>query len=179
MDGKKVEELVTEEISKIGEHLTIRRLKKLNGANLYTYVHNSVKPNMGKIGVIVKLSKDDSEFGKKVAMHVAAANPASLSEEDLSVDLIEREKTIFIEQAKETGKPANIIENMVKGRLKKYYEEVTLLNQKYVLDPGLTVREASFNAGVEVLDFIRMEVGDGIEKKEEDFAAEVAKTINS
>ena len=161
------------------EHLTVRRLKKLSGENLYTYVHNSVKPNMGKIGVIVKLSKDDSEFGKKVAMHVAAANPASLSEEDLSVDLIEREKTIFIEQAKETGKPANIIENMVKGRLKKYYEEVTLLNQKYVLDPSLTVREASFNAGVEVLDFMRMEVGDGIEKKEEDFAAEVAKTINS
>ena len=111
-------------------------------------------------------------------MHIAATNPASLSENDLSQELIEREKLIFTEQAKESGKPHNIIENMIKGRLKKYFEEVTLLNQKFVMNQDLTVGQAAKSAGVEILKFIRFEVGEGIDKKEEDFASEVAKTMN-
>ena len=179
IEGKKVENLLTEKISKIGENLTIRRLNKLTGENLFVYMHNTVKPSMGKIGVIVKLSKNDSDFGKKLAMHIAAANPASLSETDLSPELIEKEKTILLEQARDSGKPEKIIENMVKGRIKKYFEEVTLLNQKFVLDQDFTVKEVADSNGLEILDFVRVEVGEGIVRKEEDFAAEVAKTISN
>lgn len=178
VDGKSLDSLVAEKIAKIGENISVRRFKKLTGENISVYMHNSVTVDMGKIGVLVSLSKSEPEFGRQVAMHIAATNPASLSENDLNLDLIEREKSILTEQAKESGKPDNIIENMIKGRMKKYFEEVTLLNQKFVMNTDLTVRQAAQSAGVEVLDFIRLEVGEGIDKKEEDFAAEVAKTIN-
>ena len=111
-------------------------------------------------------------------MHVAASKPAALSESDLSNELIEREKLIFSEQAKDSGKPENIIESMIKGRMKKYFEEITLLNQKFVMNPEISVRQAAEATGVEILNFVRLEVGEGIDKKEEDFAEEVAKTIN-
>ena len=173
-----IEQLVSEKISKIGENLSVRRLEKIKGSNISMYIHNSVTENMGKIGVIISLSKNDPLLGKQIAMHVAATNPASLSEDDLSLELIEREKLILTEQARESGKPENIIENMIKGRMKKYFEEVTLLNQKFVMNPDLTVREAAKAAGAEVLDFVRLEVGEGIDRKEEDFAAEVEKTLH-
>ena len=178
IDGKAVETLVSEKIATIGENISVRRLKKLKGSNVFSYVHNSAADQMGKIGVLVSLSKSEAELGRQIAMHIAATNPASLSENDLSVELIEREKSIFSEQAKESGKSENIIENMIKGRMKKYFEEVTLLNQKFVMNPDITVRQAVESVGIEVLDFVRLEVGEGIDKKEEDFAAEVAKTIN-
>ena len=178
IDGNSVENLVAEKIAKIGENMSVRRLKKLKGSNISSYVHNSVATDMGKIGVLVSLSKNQLELGRQLAMHIAATNPASLSENDLSVELIEREKLIISEQAKESGKPENIIENMIKGRMKKYFEEVTLLNQKFVMNPDITVRQAVESVGVEIIDFVRLEVGEGIDKKEEDFAAEVAKTIN-
>jgi len=117
----------------------------------------------------------DSGIGKQIAMHVAATNPASLSELDLDPTLVEREKQVLTEQARESGKPENIIENMIKGRMKKYFEEVTLLNQKFVMNPDITVADAAKDAGVEVVGYVRLEVGEGIEKEEEDFAAEVAK----
>ena len=178
IDGRTVEALVAEKISKIGENISVRRLKKLNGKNISLYVHNSVSANMGKIGVLVSLSDKHDELGRQVAMHIAATNPASLSENDLSKELIEREKSILTEQAKETGKPDNIIENMIKGRLKKYFEEVTLLNQKFVMDQDVSVGQAAKAAGVEIIDFVRLEVGEGIDKREENFADEVAKTLN-
>jgi elongation factor Ts len=178
IDGKIVETLVSENIAKIGENISVRRLKKLKGTNIFSYVHNSAADQMGKIGVLVSLSKNETELGRQIAMHIAATNPVSLSENDLNVELIEREKSIFAEQAKESGKPENIIESMIKGRMKKYFEEITLLNQKFVMNPDITVRQAAESAGVEVLDFVRLEVGEGIDKKEENFAAEVAKTIN-
>ena len=106
-------------------------------------------------------------------MHIAAANPTSVSEKDLDIDIINKEKKILFDQAKDSGKPENIIENMVNGRIKKYFEEVTLVNQKFVLNPDLTVKQASEQEGVEVLSFIRLEVGEGIDKKQEDFAEEV------
>ena len=178
IEDKTVDDLVAEKIAKIGENITVRRLRKLSGENISMYVHNSVSSNMGKIGVLVGLSAKNEEFGRQVAMHIAATNPASLSEKDLNEDLIERERAILTEQARESGKPENIIINMIKGRLKKYFEEVTLLNQKFVIDPDITVDQAAKSAGVEILDFVRLEVGEGIDKKEEDFAAEVAKTMN-
>ena len=178
IDGKVVKTLVSEKIATIGENMSVRRLEKLKGTNIFSYVHNSAADQMGKIGVLVSLSKNETELGRQIAMHIAATNPASLSENDLNSELIEREKSIFSEQAKESGKPENIIENMIKGRMKKYFEEVTLLNQKFVMNPDITVRQAADSAGVEVLDFVRLEVGEGIDKKEEDFAAEVEKTIN-
>ena len=178
INGEKVEEVLTKNISIIGEHLSIRRIKRLQGSHVSMYMHNAVSPNMGKIGVLVSLSGESKDFGKQVAMHIAATNPESLSEKDLDPALIERERTILTDQAKESGKPDNIIENMVKGRLKKYLEEVTLLNQKFVINPDQTVAEAAKNSNVEILDFIRLEVGEGIEKKEEDFASEVKKTIH-
>ncbi len=178
VNGESVENLVAEKIAKIGENISVRRMRKLSGENISMYVHNGVSPNLGKIGVLVSLSANHNELGRQIAMHIAATNPASLSESDLSQDLIEREKVILTEQAKESGKPDNIIENMIKGRLKKFFEEVTLLNQKFVMDQDITVGQAAEAAGVTILDFVRFEVGEGIEKNEEDFASEVAKTMS-
>jgi len=113
-------------------------------------------------------------FGKQVAMHVAAANPASLGEADLSQEMIEREKSILTEQARESGKPEQVIEKMIQGRMKKFLAEVTLLGQSFVVNPHLTVGEAAQECGVEINGFVRLEVGEGLEKKQEDFAAEVA-----
>ena len=129
---------------------------------------------MGKIGVLVALKGTNEEFGKQVAMHIAAVNPASLGEADLDPELVERERNVLTEQARESGKPENIIENMIKGRMKKFLSEVTLLGQSFVINPDLTVEAAAKEAGVEIAGFVRLEVGEGIEKKEEDFAAEVA-----
>ena len=109
-------------------------------------------------------------------MHIAATNPASLSEADLDASLVEREKAVLSEQARESGKPEAVIEKMIEGRMKKFFEEVTLLGQKFVINPDVTVAEAAKEAGLEVTGFARVVVGEGIEKKEEDFAAEVAKT---
>jgi len=175
--GKTVAETVTDKIATIGENMTVRRMARLEGASVASYVHNAAAPGMGKIGVLVALNGPDNGIGFQIAMHIAAVNPASLSEADLDPAMIEREKNVLTEQARESGKPDNIIENMIKGRMKKYFEEVTLLNQKFVVNPDLTVADAAKEVGVEVLGFVRMEVGEGIEKKVEDFAAEVAKTM--
>ena len=132
--------------------------------------------NLGKIGVLVALKGADNGIGKQIAMHVAATSPASLSETDLDPALIEREKAILTEQARESGKPEAVIEKMIAGRMNKFFEEVTLLNQKFVIDPDITVGQAAKAAGVEVTGFARLAVGEGVEKEVEDFAAEVAKT---
>ncbi len=176
---KTVNDLVADNVAKIGENMNVRRLSHLRGDNLCFYVHNAVTETMGKIGVLVAFTGTDSNTCRQIAMHIAATNPASLSEADLSSELVEREKAILTEQAKESGKPDSIIENMIRGRMKKYYEEVTLLNQKFVINPDVTVGDALNSAGLEVTGFIRIEVGEGIEKANEDFASEVEKTINS
>ena len=119
----------------------------------------------------------DNGIAKQIAMHIAATNPASLSEVDLSPELVAREKSILTEQARESGKPEAVIEKMIVGRMAKYFEEVTLLGQKFVMNPDITVEQAAKDAGVEVVGFVRMSVGEGIEKEKEDFAAEVAKTL--
>ncbi|MEM7490085.1 MAG: translation elongation factor Ts, partial [Pseudomonadota bacterium] len=114
-------------------------------------------------------------FGKQVAMHIAAVNPASLSEDDLDPVVVDKERQVQMDIARESGKPEQVIEKMIEGRMKKYMSEVTLLNQSFVVNPDLTVAQAAQEAGVEITGFARLEVGEGIEKVQEDFAAEVAK----
>ncbi|MDO5642701.1 MAG: translation elongation factor Ts [Paracoccus sp. (in: a-proteobacteria)] len=180
LNGTPVEEVLTDAIARIGENMTLRRLHVLDGETIVHYVHNAAAEGMGKIGVLVALNGDKAKaetIGKQIAMHIAATNPASLSEADLDPALIEREKNVLTEQARESGKPDAVIEKMIVGRMAKFFEEVTLLGQKFVINPDVTVAEAAKEAGVEVAGFVRMEVGEGIEKKEEDFAAEVAKTL--
>ncbi len=188
MNGKTVGEVVTDKVATIGEHLSVRRFARLTGDVVASYVHNAVAPGMGKIGVLVALnSKADSgklaELGKQIAMHVAATNPASLSQADLDPALVEREKQVLSEQARESGKPEAVIEKMIVGRMNKYFQEVCLLEQAFVLNPDLSVgkavAEAAQEAGapITVTGFVRMAVGEGIEKEQEDFAAEVAKTL--
>lgn len=175
LGGKTVADTLTDKIATIGENMTLRRMAKLEGGSVTSYVHNAAAPGMGKIGVLVALSGDRPEFGKQVAMHIAAANPASLSEADLDPVIVEKEKQVQIDIAKESGKPDAVIEKMIVGRMKKFLAEVTLLGQNFVVNPDLTVAKAAEEAGVEITGFIRMEVGEGIEIEKEDFAAEVAK----
>lgn len=177
LNGTPVETVLTDAIAKIGENMTLRRMAVLEGDTVVSYVHNAAADGLGKIGVLVALNGADNGIGKQIAMHVAATNPASLGEADLDPALIEREKAILTEQARESGKPEAVIEKMIVGRMAKFFEEVTLLGQKFVINPDLTVAQAAKEAGVDVTGFVRLVVGDGIEKKEEDFAAEVAKTL--
>ncbi|RED13204.1 translation elongation factor Ts [Pontivivens insulae] len=177
MGGKSVAAVIQEKVGTIGENMGLRRMSKVTGEGVASYVHGAVVDGMGKIGVIVAFDGDNADFGKQVAMHVAATNPASLNEGDLDPALVEREKQVLTDQARESGKPEQVIEKMIVGRMKKYFEEVTLVNQKFVMNPDLTVGEAAKEAGITITGFARVEVGEGIEKVEEDFAAEVAKTM--
>lgn len=175
IDGKTVADILTDKIATIGENMSLRRMASIEGENVVAYIHNAVTDGMGKIGVLVAMNGGDEAFGKQVAMHVAAVNPAALAEADMDPAVVEKEKQVQMDIARESGKPENIIENMIKGRMKKFIAESTLLNQQFVINPDLTVAAAAKEAGAEIVGFIRLEVGEGIEKKEEDFAAEVAK----
>ncbi len=179
MDGKSVEQTVTDAVAVIGENMSVRRMAKLEGDSVVSYVHNAATDGMGKIGVLVATKGGDAAFAKQVAMHVAAVNPASLSEADLDPAVVEKEKQVQMDIARESGKPEQVIEKMIVGRMKKYMAEVTLVNQAFVVNPDLTVGDAAKEAGAEILGFVRLEVGEGIEKKEENFAEEVAKTMQS
>jgi elongation factor Ts len=177
MGGKPVSEVLTDKIATIGENMSLRRMSAVEAPAVVSYVHNSATAGMGKIGVLVGLSADNEAFGKQVAMHIAAANPAALSEADLDPAIVEKEKQVQMDIASESGKPEQVIEKMIVGRMKKWLAESTLLGQAFVINPDLTVAEAAKEAGVDITAFVRLEVGEGIEKKEEDFAAEVAKTM--
>ena len=179
VDGKPVADLITDKIAKIGENMSLRRMATIEGDVVASYIHNAAAEGMGKIGVLVALKGGDEAFGKQVAMHVAAANPASLGEADLDPAVLAHERQIQIDIAKESGKPDAVIEKMIEGRMKKFLSEVTLLGQNFVINPDLTVAKAAEEAGCEILGFVRMEVGEGIEKKEDDFAAEVASMVKS
>ncbi|GHE04148.1 elongation factor Ts [Defluviimonas sp. 20V17] len=180
LNGKPIEQVLTDAIARIGENMTLRRMHVLEGETVVHYVHNAAADGMGKIGVLVALKGDAvnaRDIGKQVAMHVAATNPAALSEADLDPAVVEKERQVQIDIARESGKPEAVIEKMIEGRMKKFVAEVTLLNQQFVINPDITVGQAAKDAGVEITGFVRMEVGEGVEKKEEDFAAEVAKTL--
>lgn len=180
-------ETLTDNIATIGENQSIRRARILEvekGA-VVPYIHNAVANDMGKIAVMVGLTSDAgvdvlTPLGKQLAMHIAATNPASLSEEDLDPTLVEREKQVQMEKARESGKPENIIEKMIVGRMNKYLQEVVLLKQTFVIDNETSIANVIANAAkeagaaIELTGYVRMELGEGIEKKEDDFAAEVA-----
>ncbi len=172
--GESVDEKRRALIAKLGENISIRRFEKFTaeGGNA-CYLHGS------KIGVLVELEKADAELGKDIAMHVAAINPQCVSEEQVSADVIQKEKDIFSAQALESGKPANIVEKMITGRIKKFLAEITLVGQPFVKDDKTTVGALLKSKGNSVVRFSRFEVGEGIEKKEEDFAAEVMAQVNA
>jgi elongation factor Ts len=185
--GGTVAETLTNNIAKIGENQSLRRAAVLEVTEgvVVPYVHNQVAPGLGKIGVLVALeSAAPSEtlvaLGKQIAMHVAAANPLALNADDLDAELVERERSIAMEKAKESGKPQNIIEKMVEGGLAKFRKDDALLSQLFVMDNKTPVAEVVAQAGKEAASpvtlagFVRFQLGEGIEKKQEDFAAEVA-----
>ena len=178
LDGKSVEQTVTDAVAIIGENMSVRRMATIEGASVVNYVHNAAAPGMGNIGVVVAMTGENETFGRQVAMHIAATNPAALSEADLDAAVVEKEKQVQMDIARESGKPEQVIEKMIVGRMKKYMSEVTLLNQQFVVNPDVTVGAAAKDAGVEITGYVRLEKGEGIEVEEEDFAAEVAK-LNS
>lgn len=173
--GKSVADTLTDKIATIGENMSLRRMEKITGETVVTYVHNAATDGMGQIGVLVAMTGGDAAFGKQVAMHIAAVNPASLSEDDLDPAVVEKERQVQVDIARESGKPEQVIEKMIEGRMKKFLGEVTLLGQAFVVNPDLTVEKAAAEAGATITGFVRLQVGEGIEKEAEDFAAEVAK----
>ena len=175
MGGKSVADTITDKVATIGENMTLRRMERLEGGSVVSYVHNAAAPEMGRIGVLVAQTGGSEEFGRQVAMHVAAINPAALDEASLDPAIVEKERRVLAEQARESGKPEGVIEKMIEGRMKKFLAEVTLLNQAFVVNPDLTVGQAATEAGAELTGFVRLAVGEGIDRPEEDFAAEVAK----
>lgn len=168
--GVSVEETRKNLVAKIGENIQVRRFvtRESSGNTLGVYSHGG-----GRIGVVCEVSGGDAELAKDLAMHIAASNPVSISEEDISPDLLEKEKAVFQGEAAESGKPADIVEKMVQGKIRKYLAEATLLGQAYVKDSDMTVAELLKKSGASVTFFKRYEVGEGIEKKEENFAEEV------
>ena len=179
LGGKTVGTTVTDAIAKIGENMALRRMAVLAGDNVASYVHNAAAEGMGKIGVLVAYSGGSEAFARQVAMHIAAVNPASLSADDLDPALVEREKSVLSEQARESGKPEAVIEKMIEGRMKKFLAEVTLLGQQFVINPDVTMADAAREAGASITGFVRLEVGEGIVVEKEDFAAEVAKVASA
>ena len=176
MGGKSVNDVITDKVATIGENMSVRRMAKVEGQTVVSYIHNAAADGMGKIGVLVALNGGDEAFGRQVAMHIAATNPAALDEASLDPAIVEKERQIQIDIARESGKPEQVIEKMIEGRMRKFMAEVTLLGQAFVINPDQTVAEAAKEAGAEIAGYVRLEVGEGIEKKDEDFAAEVAKT---
>jgi elongation factor Ts len=155
-------------VAKIGENIQVRRFNRISGDNqVASYLHGD------RIGVLVEMKGGDAELAKDIAMHVAASRPVCVKAEDVPAEMLDKEKEILTAQAQESGKPAEIIEKMIEGRIRKYLAEITLLGQAFVKDPDQTVEKLLKSKGAEVVGFVRMEVGEGIEKKTENFADEV------
>ena len=179
LGGKSVESTITDKIATIGENMALRRMASVKGDTVVSYVHNAATAGMGKIGVLVAMTGGDEAFGKQVAMHIAAANPASLSQADLDPAVVEKEKSVQMDIARESGKPEAVIEKMIVGRMKKFFKENTLLGQPFVKDPDKTVGALLKDESAKVTGFVRFEVGEGIEKKQENFADEVMAQVNA
>lgn len=186
-DGKTMADTLTELIAKIGENMSLRRAAAVSVENgvVVPYMHTAVVPNQGKIGVLVALESTAdkgalADLGKKIAMHIAASSPRFLSIQDVDADTLAHEKSIYEEQAKASGKPANIIEKMVEGRIRKFHEEVVLLEQAFIMDPDKKIKDVvaaaakELGTDVQLTSYVRFALGEGLEKKNEDFAAEVA-----
>lgn len=185
--GHSISDEITEAIATIGENMTLRRVAVLSVSPgvVATYVHNAVAEGLGKLGVLVALEsagKPDvlADLGKKIAMHVAAVNPLAVTPDEVDQDVVERERAVYADQARQSGKPDNIIDKMVEGRMRKFYEEVVLLKQSFVVDPDKTVEQAieatekEAGAPIKLVAFVRFALGEGIDREDTDFAAEVA-----
>jgi len=167
-------------ISTIGENMSLRRIAKVNGDHVYTYVHNALVPGMGQIGVVVAIDGDDAridEIGNKIAMHIAANKPEFMTIADVDPKSVEREKKVFIESGATAGKPENIVEKMVEGRIKKWYAESVLEEQPFVMDPSKTVKEVIAEHGGKLAGYAFYVLGEGIQKREDNLADEVAKML--
>jgi elongation factor Ts len=191
-DGQTVAERLTQLVSKIGENMNLRRMARISVSNgiVASYMHNQAAPGLGKIGVLVGLESSGdknklAQLGKQIAMHVAAANPQALTVEQVDPKALERERAVLSEQASGSGKPAEIIAKMVEGRLRKYYEDVVLMEQLYVIDGESRVKQVvekaakEIGAPIKITAFERMALGEGIEREQKDFAAEVAAQLGS
>ena len=189
--GKSVTDAIKDTVGAIGENMSFRRSAKLDVSKgaVATYMHNAVSEGLGKIGVLIAIETDGDAsaagaVARRVAMHVAATNPLALTAEEVDPAAIEREKAIFVQQARESGKPDGIIEKMVEGRMRKFFEEVVLLKQSFVINPDQTVEQAvkeaekDIGAPAAITGFVRFALGEGIDKGENDFAAEVAATVH-
>ena len=189
--GRNVSEELTHKIATIGENMSLRRMATLSVGSgcIVSYMHNATAPGLGRIGVLVALESTAAAdvlegLGKQIAMHIAATSPASLSVDDLDPEAVQRERDVLIEQAKASGKPQGIAEKMVQGRMKKYYQEVVLLEQTSVIDGETRIADVVANAGKEagaeiaLTGYVRFNLGEGIEKEETDFAAEVAAQLS-
>lgn len=169
-NGQTVDEARQALVAKCGENIQVRRLLAITSAgHVASYVHG------GRIGVLVETTSDAGELGRGIAMHVAAMNPPYLSADDVPAEIVASEKDIALAQVKDSGKPAEVLEKMISGKLRKTLSEMCLLGQPYVVDPNQTVEDASKKAGVKILAFHRLAVGEGIQKKTENFADEVMK----
>ena len=188
VDGKKLSEVIADNVAVIGENLQLRRIESMElqgNGEIVSYIHTAAKEGLGKIAVLVALQSNADkellkELGKKIAMHIAASKPEFLNEAQVPAERLEREKAILMEQSKASGKPQNIIEKMIEGRIKKFYEEICLLDQAFVMDDKMKVADllTSFKkengADVSIMDFRLFVLGEGLEKKSNDFASEVA-----
>ncbi|MBE66288.1 MAG: elongation factor Ts [Gammaproteobacteria bacterium] len=166
-------------VQKIGENINLRRLERLNFEDANQGIVESYVHNNGKIGVLISLQGGDEALARDVAMHVAAVNPMVVRPEDVPEDILAKESEIYSAQARDSGKPEEIVERMISGRLRKFVAEVSLLEQQFVKDPEVTIRDLLKEVGADIVRFVRYEVGEGIEKEEDDFAAEVAAQLNS
>ena len=182
IDGVTVSTVVTNAIAKIGENMTLRRMDAIAGETVVSYVHSAAADGMGRIGVLVAMKGSNEALGRQIAMHIAAASPMALDENSMDPAVIERELAVQTAKALEENaasakpKPEAVIQNnIIPGRMKKFMAEMTLVNQQFVVNPDITVAQAATEGGIEITGYIRMSVGEGIEKEKEDFAAEVAK----
>ncbi len=167
-------------ISTIGENMSLRRIAKVNGDHIYTYVHNALVPGMGQIGVVVAIDGDDAridEIGGKIAMHIAANKPEFMTIADVDPKAVEREKKVFIESGATAGKPENIVEKMVDGRIQKWYAESVLEEQPFVMDPSKKVKDVIAEHGGKLAGYAYYVLGEGIQKREDNLADEVAKML--
>ncbi len=167
-------------ISTIGENMNLRRIAKVNGDKIFTYIHNALVPGMGQIGVAVAINGTDAkidEIGSKIAMHIAANKPEFMTVDDVDTAAVEREKKVFIESGATAGKPENIVEKMVEGRIKKYYGESVLEEQPFVMDPSQSVKDVIAAAGGKLAGYAFFVLGEGIQKREDNLADEVAKML--
>lgn len=196
--GKSVEDSLKDLIAKIGENMNLRRFQSVEVANgtVVAYTHNAVTASLGKIGVLVALEGDVSSLsedaqasvqilGKQIAMHIAAVNPLSVSVDSLDPATVDKEREILKEQALASGKPENIVDKMVEGRIKKFYQENVLLEQEFVIDGETPIKQVVANlskevgTNIEIKEFVRFGLGEGVEKEEKDFAAEVAEQLKA